>query len=192
MRPRRPTCPDNGLTPWQPLPSKTGTFNLPVPAALRQRDQQALRELWFRHPGGTLPNLSVLATARESQQIQYLPVEDALFFSELVHFDDLVNETYSRGTAAMVRYRAYISFVPKSPFASIPSKDIVTMTTADRDNAVESLRTSRANLIEVRLHFVPVYQRLSAIADGIRTDRQFDEWQKSHPLESFAVGIRRP
>jgi hypothetical protein len=172
-------------------PVKNGYINLPVPAALRERDQLALHELWLRHPGGIVPNLSVLATARESQQIQYLPVEDARFFSELVHFDDLVNETYSRGTAAIVKYRSYISFVPKSPFASIPSQDVVTMTTADRDNAVESLRTSRANLIEVRLHFGPVYQRLSAIADGVRTDREFNEWQKSHPLEVLARMIHQ-
>jgi len=172
-------------------PVKNGYINLPVPGTLRQRDQQALQELWLRHPGGILPILSVLATARESQQIQYLPVEDARFFSELIRFDDSVNETYGRGTAAMVKYRSYISFEPVSPFASIPPKDIVTMTPADRDSAVESLRTMRANLIEVRHYFAPVYQRLSAIADGVRTDRQFHQWQKSHPLESFA-GVIHP
>lgn len=167
-------------------PVKNGYINLPVPAALRERDHLALRELWLRHPSGTLPILSVLATARESQQIQYLPVEDARFFSELVRFDDLVNETYGRGYAAIVKYRSCISYVPASPLASVPSNDLVTITTNDRDNAVQSLRIMRANLIEVRLQVGPVYQRLCAIADGVRTDRQFNEWQKSHPLESFA------
>jgi hypothetical protein len=158
-------------------PVKNGYINLPVPVALRRRDQQALQHLG--HGANVLPILSVLSTARESQQIQYLPVEDARFFSELAYSDDWCNEIVRNGTEASLKYGSYIEL--NSIFASVPSKDVVTMTATDRDEAVLSLRLWRVNLIKVQRQFAPVYQRLSAIADGVYTARQFREWQKSHP-----------
>jgi hypothetical protein len=162
-------------------PVKDGYVNLPVPAALRQRDQQALRYLFLRHNdgGNILPVLSVLSTARESQQIQYLPVEDARFFSVLAYADDWANESIRGAAPASLKYDSYVGL--NSPYASVPSKDVVTMTTTDRDEAVQSLRLWRANLMNVQRNFAPLYPRLSAISDGVRTERQFRDWQKNHP-----------
>jgi hypothetical protein len=123
-----------------------------------------------------------LSTARESQQIQFLPVEDAKFFSELAYFDDWGNEYIRGGVPAILKYDSYMGL--NLPYASVPPKDAVTMTVTDRDGAVQSLRLWRVNLMTIQRQFAPMYPMLSAIADGVCTERQYIEWQKSHPSKS--------
>lgn len=153
-------------------PVRDGSVTVAVPAGFRQREAQAL--LGFVRTQRVTPEMAVLATARESQTLQYLPTQTAQYFDWYEKVDEW-GEGYIRSAAeTKAEYDATMPGVVS--LGVLPRANRVILSAATRDLAVQALRTWIAKLGYIRRQFAGLNIYFHATADGTLTGPDLRRW----------------
>jgi hypothetical protein len=158
-------------------PVHDGSIAVTVPSGFRDRETLALAG--FARVHHVLPEMAVLATARESQILQYLPTETAQYFNWAEGVDTWA-QFYTRDLVDT--NAAYVATMSGTRnFGILPQNAALALTPATRDRAVSSLREWAAKTRNISFQYARLNIYFRATADGALTEAEYNRWMQDHP-----------
>lgn len=165
-------------------PVVNGYVRVTVSPDLRGKDSERMNRLHLASKGPTLPTVPVWDSARDNQTTALLPEQSVRFFAQLPYMISWI-DYYARNSIDDAREQNAITLgITGGPLLwgglDIPTQETVLLREEQRERLLEALEKYRLAYAGWRSQMRYFGSLSSAIAEGVRTDKELKEWEKTH------------